>query len=103
MKQLTKITGRTEAVHQYIAFGTYDSKGRAVGCCITTYEITYGPTDEKHGYIYEPGTYLIFHPWATRDGVEYGAVQNNRRFTTEEERAAAIDKYVKDARKRASK
>lgn len=90
----------------YYNFDLKDSKGRVIGARIQTKIVEYTAIEGTNLTAYwdiEPGVYFAFIPHATRNGEIYGPVQNERRFKTRLERENAIDKYLKDARKRASK
>ena len=99
------LTSKTAAVRRDVAFGVLDKRGRQIGAVIYTIEETFTATDSARGAVWcvEPGTWFAWWPQATRDGVKYGALQGRRRFRTAEERDADIERYLADARKRASK
>lgn len=88
-----------EAEH---SFGVTDRFGRNVGAVVSTFEVDF-ETVERGGYAREPGHYFAFTGNATRNRVQYGAGQSPNYFTTAEERAAAVVKYLAAARKRAVK
>lgn len=70
-----------------------------------TYDATFEPTPEDacSWYNQAPGTYKALYVAAARDGLHYGASQSTRYFATDAERAAAIAKYLKEAKGRAIK
>jgi hypothetical protein len=87
-------------------FGIKDHKGRAVGANIktSTCEFVWAPEDASWGHSgIEPGVYYHFVPHATRNGIRYGASQNDQWFKTPEERSKAIEKYLQSAKKRMAK
>lgn len=87
----------------HVSFGVEDSKGRAVGADVYIGEVSFSlaPDSDISYYTHAPGAYCYFRPEATRGGKAFGASQPERIFDTPEERDAAIDAYLKDARKRA--
>lgn len=95
----------TPEVYEHFEFPYVDSRGRKVGARIARFEATYTEVgqDARSWYSRAPGHYFAFHPWATRNGQRYGASQREQFFSTEAEREAAIQKYLKAAFKRASK
>ncbi len=96
-----------EVVRVHHDLGHADAKGRRIGAEIRTSLITVAdkPADHSGGYYgYRPaGRYYAFVPHATRNGVHYGASQRETLFAKVEERDAAIEKYLANARKRAAK
>lgn len=87
-------------------FGVFDQKGRELGAKLNLLSETFTAFEEPVCGVYynvEPGRYFSFVPKATRSGVPFGASQAVRRFRTLEERNEAIDKYFRDAEKRARK
>lgn len=98
-------SGRTEATHQHFDFGVSDRFGRKVGARITSYEVDFAeaPPEAYSGYTISEGHYYAMQVSATRNGEPYGASQPNQHFKTIEERTKAIDKYLKEAGKRAVK
>ena len=91
--------------NEVVAFGATDSKARAVGAQIRHIEADWIETPQgQYGYVNDRrGRWFGFQPHATRNGVNYGAVQKWRWFATIEAREAAIAKYLADANKRAAK
>ena len=101
------ITKRSDTVMTHVDFPYLDSRGRRIGVniyrSITT--ITEVPESESSWVTDRSnlGSWYVFEPHATRDGMNYGPLQDDRRFRTEEARESAIAKYLADAEKRASK
>jgi len=88
-------------------FGVADSKGREIGGHAQTFEVDFSiiPEAEFTGsyYTQEPGHYFGFRPSATRNGRCFGALQRVQLFLTAGARDAAVEKYFRNARKRAEK
>jgi len=88
-----------------VDFGVLDSRGRLIGAHIYFFEIDFikVPEDWKHVYYVHmlPGHYLGARMQATRDGKSFGSSQNDSYFHTEEERNAAVAKYLLNAHARA--
>lgn len=103
MTQYTERTNSTEAIAETFDFGTFDKKGRRIGCIITMWEETYEPTPSFPGWMYEPGHYYVYQPWITRNGKPYGPEQFTTMHKTEADRLTAIEKYLNGARKRSLK
>lgn len=86
-------------------FGIQDSKGREIGAIIKTYMITrIEVTGDSLGYLcYKKyiGTHFVYRVHATRNNESYGATQYEVFCKTAKERQEKIDKYIKDAKKRA--
>ena len=86
-------------------FGIQDAKGREIGAIIKTYMTTRvevpgdscGMMCDKK-YI---GTHFAYRVHATRNNETYGATQYEVFCKTAEERQEKIEKYLRDARKRA--
>lgn len=104
------IDTETAYVSKTHAFGFKDAKGREIGAIVTTWNRTYRAWDEgrdsKYGFYIglEAGRlYRIVTVHASRDGKTFGACQPRRHFNTDEEAAAYVAKYLKDARQRAAK
>lgn len=97
----TVINNKVE--HYY--FHAIDKFNRRIGANVRTYEVDFitAPDGTVMGYSVDPGVYFGLHVWATRNSVNYGAVQPDRYFKTAQERQVAIDKYLDGARKRAVK
>ena len=91
------------------AFGVFDTKGREIGSRVRTYTITYQAANDDEIWQYEASERPVgsvvfgFDPSATRDGNDFGATQMVRDFGTEDQRDAAIEKYLTAARSRALK
>jgi hypothetical protein len=104
MTILTRITETANVETVEHDFGVTDRLGRKIGATIRFSENTFTQTpDQSWGYGRAPGRYFSFYPCATRNGVRYGASQNERHFDTATARDAAAAKYLTDARKRALK
>ena len=86
-------------------FGVVDSKGRAIGARITlkVQVLEAAPADANSYYPREPGTYYVASVQATRAGVGYGASFNGKVCTSEAERIAYVENYLKSAKARAVK
>jgi len=104
-------------------FGITDSKGRKLGArastrdlCLTVAEYQdYGDRGsprlgkaKEHGVEWlrtgtPDGPCFTLHVAATRDGADFGASQPCRHFRTRAERDAALERYFRDAAKRAAK
>ena len=98
----------TNIVKTHHNFGIKDAKGREIGAKITTFLVTRTMRDnqEDSWYICDPkklGTHIAYRAQATRDGKSFGASQYENWCATEEERNQKIEKYLADAKKRASK
>lgn len=90
----------------FIDFQIPDEKGRSVGARIIKNECDVVPTEKTEGACYvtlEPGHYYELNVHATRNGKRYGACQPDHHYKTDEERTQALEKYLKDAKKRAMK
>lgn len=89
-----------------VDFGLLDQKGRRIEAHIYFFEINFVevPGDWEHPYYIHmsPGHYLGARMQATRNDKEFGASQYDSYFHTEEERDAAVAKYLLSARKRAA-
>lgn len=105
MENKSKRGTATNMVAARTDFGAMDRFGRKIGTIVTTFEIdfTEAAPEAISYYTMAPGHYYGLNVWATRNGLEYGAVQHDRYFNTEAERTAAIEKYLKEAAKRATK
>lgn len=104
MTPLTRIIETANAETVDHDFGVYDRLGRKIGAQVRTSENTFAVNEEgSWGYLRAPGRYFSFYPQATRNGVRYGAAQNEKHFDTAAERDAAVAKYLAGARKRAAK
>ncbi len=105
----TKTTyGKTETQsEEVIGFGLFDSKGREIGARVTLQirEMVPVAADAPSyaGFNIKPGTYFTFTPHAARGGEDFGAFSGTRYFKSEAARAAAVAKYLADAKKRAAK
>ena len=93
-------------------FGVIDRKRREFGAIIYRSLQTYEPGPENNksptGYEWQsgststqPGLYFAWIGQATRGGLPFGACQDLRLCKSEEEREAAIAKYLAAAKKRA--
>lgn len=81
-----------------------DKKGRAIGVGLAMTVRTH--TDAAPGvgrYNVPAGVYYALHTTATRNGEDFGPAFNWTIYRTREERAAAIEKYLKGAEARARK
>ena len=102
------------------AYGINDKRGREIGgeveICREAWVISEyrhgrseahceGPTSGIHDALRRGESPVTFtaRPWATRNGVGYGATQPAVRFTTEAEARAYAAEYFRKARKRAAK
>jgi hypothetical protein len=92
---------------EVIGFGYTDKKGREIGARVTlqTREMVLVDSNQPYvsGFSIEPGNYFTFTPLATRGGESFGAFSGTRYFKSEAARAAAVAKYLVDAKKRAAK
>lgn len=86
-------------------FGVLDRKGRSIGATVWLREVGMAEGKSAHGSYYNmaPGHYFVMTVQATRAGVAYGACQQRQYFKTEAERDAAVEKYFREAAKRAAK
>lgn len=105
----TRRTWTSEVTRTLHSFEVKDARGRVIGAAIRAYEVEYVENTEESLLIttqrstMPAGRHFVMHPWATRDGQDYGAVQGERFYKTAEERDQAVAKYLADARKRAAK
>lgn len=99
----TKATDKTNRQTANVSFDVVDKKGRLIGAKVYTFEIDFIEIESDSGsyWTIAPGHYFGFIPQATRNGQDYGAIQNFRLFLTPAERDDAIAKYLAAARKRA--
>jgi len=85
--------------------GVQDAKGREIGAIIKTYIATRVEIpDDSCGMMCDKkyiGTHFAYRVHATRNNVKYGATQYEVFCKTYGERQEKIEKYLKDARKRA--
>ena len=98
---------RSNLIITDIDFPYLDSRARRIGSRIYRFieTITESP-DANSGYLVRRsnfGSWYVFEPHATRDGIVYGASQQGRYFRTEKAREDAVAEYLADAEKRASK
>ena len=99
----------TDIVKTTHNFGIQDEKGREIGAIITTFIVTRTQIDDPEnswGCICDPkhiGTHIAYRAQATRNGKMFGASQQENWCETEQERNEKIEKYLADAKKRASK
>jgi hypothetical protein len=101
-------TNRSNYSITSIDFPYLDSRARRIGVNIRRFirtlvqvpksENTFSVTDRSN-----LGSWYVFEPHATRDGMDYGRLQHDRFFRTEEAREYAIAKYLSASEKRASK
>jgi len=86
-------------------FGIQDAKGREIGAIIKTYIATRVEIpDDSCGMMCDKkyiGTHFTYRVHATRNNQYYGATQYEVFCKTAEERQEKIEKYLRDARKRA--
>lgn len=85
-------------------FGVQDAKGREIGAIIKTYMTTRVEVPGEGGWLCDKkyiGTHFTYRVHATRNNQYYGATQYEVFCKTAEERQEKIEKYLKDARKRA--
>jgi hypothetical protein len=85
-------------------FGAYDEKGRRIGAEIRTGTLEFRAIEADEtlsAWNCAPGRYFYVIAHATRNGIPYGPCQGTVYYVSEQERAAAIAKYMADARKRA--
>jgi hypothetical protein len=102
------ITDRADKTTEHINFGFRDRFYREIGASIVRETLTIGEVPAvlwpKRETDKAPGVYFTWEAQATRAGKAYGASFPATHYhKTEEERAAAIAKYLKDAAKRAAK
>jgi hypothetical protein len=92
---------RTEIRH----FGVRDAKGREIGGRVQLIEKTLVPTTDRSNnrITKKAGRWLWVRPHALRDGIAYGAYQHGKRYASMEAAEAAIEKYFRDAERRAQK
>ena len=88
--------------------GEADARGRAVGAFIHTWTADIVPDETgRSTRLYRAeqfGTgWYVLRFQGTRAGKAFGPVQSELYFRTAEERAAAADRYLRDAKKRAAK
>lgn len=92
---------------EHVDLGATDKRGRTIGAMIFRgeYDAVEAPAGARSYYNSTTGAghMFTFRPWATRNGKTYGAWQYGRSFESAAERDAAIEAYLKDARKRAAK
>lgn len=97
---------RLEKTEQ-VDFDLRDERLRRLGARVSYTVKTFEPAPDGSGgpsfYDVEPGSYFCAHLQATRDEADFGAFQKDRIFATAEEREAAVEKYLAEAKKRASK
>lgn len=87
-------------------WGIVDRKGRALGAEVALATQVFEAAPEGHKDMFwhiEPGTYYTWIGQATRGGEPFGAGQSWNYCKTEEERFQAVQKYLKEASKRAQK
>lgn len=85
-------------------FGIKDAKGREIGAIIKTYMTTRVEIPRADGWLCKRkyiGTHFTYRVHATRNNEYYGAIQSEVFCKTAEERQEKIEKYLRDARKRA--
>lgn len=109
------MTDRTQRVesdhtHETREFGLRDTKGRLIGARATLFMVEYrAPTEEERaprwwcGHDHPIGIRYGFRPHALRDYKNFGSSHGRQEFVTEAERAAVVDRYFRDAEKRARK
>lgn len=106
MDVIRKFT-RSQPTYEKIGFAIFDRFNREIGASLERSTIVVSAEIEERPYHggtqKEPGTYYSFRPHATRNARNYGASQRSDWFNTEEEREAAIQKYLAGARKRATR
>jgi hypothetical protein len=81
-------------------------KGRALGSCVAFSVQVFEEVGPEHNEIFwrlAPGTYFCWLGQATRAGEAFGAMQSWNFCKTEEERHAAVAKYLAGARSRAQR
>lgn len=98
----------TNEVQTYVDFPFKDAKGRHVGAQILRLDALFTAVSDEDvkaisWYRKPAGQYFGFRPWATRNGLRFGAQQDYRYFNTSEEREEAIKTYIAAARDRAAK
>lgn len=82
-----------------VAFGIVDKKGREIGCRVSRYVAEYYvETGRTSGWAIEPGYYFAVRVHATRDGQDYGAMNDEHRFATEAGRELYIEQHLDRAR-----
>jgi hypothetical protein len=107
MTDRTRISERLRTGIEVIDFNRKDKKGRAIGARIYRGVATFVDFVEGDGRLFAfctnrpAGDYLWYSQQATRNGNIFGPAQPYHYFDTEAEREAAIQKYLKGARKRA--
>lgn len=90
-------------------FKVADRFGRAIGANASIASVTYHPTAEGKGWGHrrDPAdigkTFYSFIPQATRAGQAYGASKDGHEFATLHECEVAVEKYFKQAKRRAEK
>jgi hypothetical protein len=87
-------------------WGFSDKKGRALGSrvafCVKVFE-EFVPENGESCLLVAPGTYFCWLAQATRGGEDFGACQPWNFCNTEQERQAAVAKYLAGARSRAKR
>jgi hypothetical protein len=104
-KQLTRITSTERLEREVREFDAMDSKGRRFGARYTITLTVYDnlPTDATSGWTRAAGTYYVGCPQALRDGMAFGACQQDTHFATLELAQAARAAYFASAEQRALK
>lgn len=101
----TRIADQINEGAEHHDFGVTDAQGRKLGTKISFATVVYEDIAETvvsyAPYVREAGTYFTFTPHTTRDGKRFGALQDERHFTTEAARYEAVERYLAGARKRA--
>ena len=101
------ITNRSNFTITSIEFPYLDSRARRIGVNIyRSIKTKIQVPESESPWITDRsnlGSWYVFEPHATRDGITYGPLQRDRFFRTEEAREHAIAKYLADSKKRASK
>ena len=101
------VTNRSDFTITSIEFPYLDSRTRRIGVNIYRSIKTMIQVPESESSLNTDrsnlGSWYVFRPHATRNGITYGALQRDRFFRTEEAREHAIAKYLADSEKRASK
>ena len=103
---MTRQVERSEIRTTNVEFGQADERGRKIGAKIREDEVRMEALPEDHHGAYStlaPGLYFVLRTQATRNGLEYGATQMARHFTTEVERIHALGSYLRTAELRAMK
>ena len=97
-------TARVSVEHSW---GVSDSKGRAIGARVMTFETTYTENDQADSaricQVEMLGHWFGFRTDALRAGQPFGPGGNGGKFKTEAERAKAIEKFLKGSKVRALK